>query len=104
MHRRCIIGCRRTRSPFDGFPRNTKLDAFLVLGHFHIAKGALRDLMFSPLGVRYHYITQGASKHEDSAGHAGITGIREGGVQWVCAVRPSLPSSMCQTSHIGDRF
>jgi hypothetical protein len=32
------------------------------------------------------YITQGASKHEDSAGHAGI--IREGGVQWMCAVSP----------------
>jgi hypothetical protein len=31
------------------------------------------------------YIFQGASKHEDSAGHAGI--IREGGVQWMCAVR-----------------
>jgi redox-sensitive bicupin YhaK (pirin superfamily) len=37
------------------------------------------------------YITEGASKHEDSAGHAGV--IQEGGVQWMCAVRP-LRSSL----------
>ena len=29
---------------------------------------------------------EGESMHEDSAGHEGI--IREGGVQWMCAVRP----------------
>ena len=33
--------------------------------------------------------------HEDSAGHEGI--IREGGVQWMCAVRPF--SSFCSASH-----
>jgi len=48
------------------------------------------------------YITEGASKHEDSAGHEGI--IREGGVQWMCAVRPFLPTSMRQTSHSNNRL
>ena len=32
---------------------------------------------------------EGESMHEDSAGHEGI--IREGGVQWMCAVRLFLP-------------
>ena len=76
-----------------------------MLDHFHIAKGAVRvPIAFD---VTHHrcmsaliqgfpdhphrgqatvtYITEGASKHEDSAGHAGV--IREGGVQWMCAVR-----------------
>ena len=35
--------------PLDGLPRTSKLDAFLMLGRFHIAKGALRDLTFSLL-------------------------------------------------------
>jgi quercetin 2,3-dioxygenase len=79
------------------------LTPFLMLDHFHIAKGAVRYVSFclnkTPTypyvqGFPDHphrgqatvtYITQGASKHEDSAGHAGI--IREGGVQWMCAVR-----------------
>lgn len=92
-----------------------------MLDHFHIAKGAVRDLMSPLFDMTYRrismvvqgfpdhphrgqatvtYITQGASKHEDSAGHAGI--IREGGVQWMCAVRP-LCSSLRQTNHT-DRF
>ena len=95
-----------------------------MLDHFHIGKGAVRDLMFFPSisvndvcilcnsqGFPDHphrgqatvtYITQGASKHEDSAGHAGI--IREGGVQWMCAVRVSMPSSLCQTRHSNNRI
>jgi quercetin 2,3-dioxygenase len=86
-----------------------------MLDHFHIGKGAVRDLFFFP-GVTQHrrmsvimqgfpdhphrgqatvtYITEGASKHEDSAGHAGV--IREGGVQWMCAVR-ALRSCMRET-------
>ena len=95
-----------------------------MLDHFHIGKGAVRNLMFSPpcsmpltgvcircnlQGFPDHphrgqatvtYITEGASKHEDSAGHAGI--IREGGVQWMCAVRVTLPS-LRQTSHSNNR-
>jgi hypothetical protein len=95
-----------------------------MLDHFHIAKGAVRDLMFSPLcpisltdvcircnsqGFPDHphrgqatvtYITHGASKHEDSAGHAGI--IREGGVQWMCAVGPFL-RCLRRTSHSNNR-
>jgi Pirin len=80
-----------------------------MLDHFHIAKGAVRYLSFCldqiPTYVQgfpdhphrgqatVTYITQGASKHEDSAGHAGI--IREGGVQWMCAVCAFVSAGCC---------
>ncbi|KAH9996895.1 RmlC-like cupin domain-containing protein [Russula vinacea] len=61
------------------------LTPFLMLDHFHIAKGAVRFPDHPHRGqATVTYITEGASKHEDSAGHAGV--IREGGVQWMCAV------------------
>ncbi|KAI0306382.1 pirin domain-containing protein [Multifurca ochricompacta] len=65
------------------------LTPFLMLDHFHIAKGAGFPDHPHRGQATVTYITQGSSKHEDSAGHAGI--IREGGVQWMCAVLCGLP-------------
>lgn len=87
------------------------LTPFLMLDHFHIAKGAVRyvscschrEVLIYSQGFPDHphrgqatvtYIMQGESMHEDSAGHSGI--IREGGVQWMSAVRPFFFLLLCK--------
>jgi redox-sensitive bicupin YhaK (pirin superfamily) len=128
MHRwRVLQGAGALVRRSIGSPELRNLTPFLMLDHFHIGKGAVRNLIIlsclcsisltvvcircNSQGFPDHphrgqatvtYITQGASKHEDSAGHAGI--IREGGVQWMCAVRPSLSSSLRRTSHSNNPF
>ncbi|KAH9001063.1 pirin domain-containing protein [Lactarius akahatsu] len=68
------------------------LTPFLMLDHFHIAKGAGFPDHPHRGQATVTYITQGASKHEDSAGNSGI--IREGGVQWMCAGRGIIHAEM----------
>ncbi|KAI0064616.1 pirin domain-containing protein [Artomyces pyxidatus] len=63
-----------------------------MLDHFHIAKGAGFPDHPHRGQATVTYITQGSSKHEDSAGHSGI--IREGGVQWMCAGRGIIHAEM----------
>ncbi|KAI0046121.1 pirin domain-containing protein [Auriscalpium vulgare] len=60
------------------------LTPFLMLDHFNIGKGAGFPDHPHRGQATVTYITQGSSRHEDSAGHSGI--IKEGGVQWMCAV------------------
>ncbi|KII88579.1 hypothetical protein PLICRDRAFT_111207 [Plicaturopsis crispa FD-325 SS-3] len=68
------------------------LSPFLMLDHFHVAKGA---------GFHDHphrgqatvtYMLEGASRHEDSAGHKGT--IETGGVQWMSAGRGIIHAEM----------
>lgn len=110
-----LVGCGRTRSPLDRLVAATKLDALPHARPLPYRQGCRtsfdvffcvqqRIFMFLQ-GFPDHphrgqatvtYIFQGASKHEDSAGHAGI--IREGGVQWMCAVC-RICSSLHQQNH-----
>ena len=99
-------GSRRTRSPLNRLFAAAELDPFPYARSFPYWQGRCALCFFccpsqipTPAYVQgfpdhphrgqatVTYITQGESKHEDSAGHAGI--IREGGVQWMCAVRLS---------------
>jgi len=75
-----------------GSPQLRNLTPFLMLDHFHISKGAGFPDHPHRGQATVTYITEGASKHEDSAGHAGI--IREGGVQWMCAGRGIIHAEM----------
>lgn len=68
------------------------LTPFLMLDHFHIAKGAGFPDHPHRGQATVTYIMQGESMHEDSAGHSGI--IREGGVQWMCAGRGIIHAEM----------
>lgn len=98
------VGCRRTRSPLDRLFTAAELDAFPharplpywqgCRTSLHLSFCIHRRISMIVQGFPDHphrgqatvtYMFEGASKHEDSAGHAGI--IREGGVQWMCAVR-----------------
>jgi len=63
-----------------------------MLDHFHISQGAGFPDHPHRGQATVTYILQGASKHEDSSGHAGI--IREGGVQWMCAGRGIIHAEM----------
>ena len=116
-----LLGSRRGRSPLHRFIAAAKPDAVphaRPLPHWQ-GCGALTSHLSLLIRIHPHhrifslllqgfpdhphrgqatvtYITQGASKHEDSAGHAGI--IRAGGVQWMCAVRCLRPP-MRRASH-----
>jgi len=68
------------------------LTPFLMLDHFHIGKGAGFPDHPHRGQATVTYITEGASKHEDSAGHAGT--IQAGGVQWMCAGRGIIHAEM----------
>ncbi|KAF7312988.1 hypothetical protein MKEN_00983500 [Mycena kentingensis (nom. inval.)] len=75
-----------------GTPQLRNLTPFLMLDHFHVKPGA---------GFPDHphrgqstitYMIEGASRHEDSAGHKGI--IETGGVQWMVAGRGIIHAEM----------
>lgn len=59
------------------------LSPFLMLDHFHVSKGAGFPDHPHRGQATVTYMLEGASKHEDSAGHEGT--IETGGVQWMCA-------------------
>ena len=116
-----VPGSRRARSPLHRFRAAAKPDAVpharslprwqgcsasTFTSLFHIRNPPHRRIYTLLLqGFPDHphrgqatvtYMTQGSSKHEDSAGHAGT--IHAGGVQWMCAVR-LFRAPLCRASH-----
>lgn len=68
------------------------LTPFLMLDHFHISKGAGFPDHPHRGQATITYMLEGSSRHEDSAGHAGL--IKTGGVQWMCAGRGIIHAEM----------
>ncbi|THH12746.1 hypothetical protein EW146_g7405 [Bondarzewia mesenterica] len=68
------------------------LTPFLMLDHFHISKGAGFPDHPHRGQATVTYMLEGSSRHEDSAGHAGL--IKTGGVQWMCAGRGIIHAEM----------
>ncbi|EIM89891.1 pirin domain-containing protein [Stereum hirsutum FP-91666 SS1] len=68
------------------------LTPFLMLDHFHISKGAGFPDHPHRGQATVTYMLEGESRHEDSAGHAGL--IKAGGVQWMCAGRGIIHAEM----------
>ncbi|KAJ7162923.1 RmlC-like cupin domain-containing protein [Mycena filopes] len=67
------------------------LTPFLMLDHFHVKVGAFPDHPHRGQ-TTVTYMLQGASDHEDSAGHKGT--IETGGVQWMVAGRGIMHAEM----------
>jgi len=68
------------------------LTPFLMLDHFHVSKGAGFPDHPHRGQATVTYMLEGASNHEDSAGHKGT--IEAGGVQWMCAGRGIIHAEM----------
>ncbi|GLB35000.1 putative pirin family protein [Lyophyllum shimeji] len=68
------------------------LTPFLMLDHFHVTKGAGFPDHPHRGQATVTYMLEGASRHEDSAGHQGT--IENGGVQWMCAGRGIIHAEM----------
>ncbi|KZT26249.1 hypothetical protein NEOLEDRAFT_1132279 [Neolentinus lepideus HHB14362 ss-1] len=68
------------------------LTPFLVLDHFHVARGAGFPDHPHRGQATVTYMLEGSSKHEDSAGHKGT--IETGGVQWMCAGKGIIHAEM----------
>jgi len=68
------------------------LTPFLMLDHFHVTEGAGFPDHPHRGQATITYMTEGSSKHEDSAGHKGT--IETGGVQWMTAGRGIIHAEM----------
>lgn len=68
------------------------LTPFLMLDHFHVAKGAGFPDHPHRGQATVTYMLEGSSRHEDSAGHKGT--IVTGGVQWMCAGKGIIHAEM----------
>jgi len=68
------------------------LTPFLMLDHFHVSKGAGFPDHPHRGQATVTYMLEGSSRHEDSAGHAGM--IETGGVQWMCAGKGIIHAEM----------
>ncbi|KLO07969.1 hypothetical protein SCHPADRAFT_835900 [Schizopora paradoxa] len=68
------------------------LTPFLMLDHFHVSKGAGFPDHPHRGQATVTYMLEGASRHEDSAGHKGT--IETGGVQWMCAGKGIIHAEM----------
>lgn len=83
-------GARVRRSIGSASLRN--LTPFLLLDHFHVSEGAGFPDHPHRGQATVTYMLEGSSRHEDSAGHAGI--IETGGVQWMCAGKGIIHAEM----------
>jgi len=83
-------GARVRRSIGTAGLRN--LTPFLGLDEFTVAKGAGFPDHPHRGQATVTYMLEGASRHEDSAGHKGT--IEKGGVQWMCAGRGIIHAEM----------
>lgn len=68
------------------------LSPFLLLDHFHVAKGAGFPDHPHRGQATVTYMLEGASRHEDSAGHKGT--IEQGGVQYMVAGKGIIHAEM----------
>ncbi|EJD46158.1 hypothetical protein AURDEDRAFT_87366 [Auricularia subglabra TFB-10046 SS5] len=82
-------GARVRRS--IGSMKLRNLSPFLMLDHFHVEQGGFPDHPHRGQAT-VTYMLEGASRHEDSAGHAGV--IEAGGVQWMCAGKGIIHAEM----------
>lgn len=82
-------GARVRRS--IGSMKLRNLSPFLMLDHFHVSQGGFPDHPHRGQAT-VTYMLEGASAHEDSAGHKGV--IEAGGVQWMCAGRGIIHAEM----------